>query len=148
MEIPTLMIFSSTKLYHIENQNLPSHIFLTNWNDSQFQRQQRKSKRPERLHQQRGLPPLQRWGNKAQAAGDKDAEVRSGLQIENIIVTFAAFFGKEKESNMPKFKYQDEIDIAISQGCVLPVLHEPGGMMAYSLSLIMNIRTISSLHWK
>ena len=32
---------------------------------------------------------------------------------------------------MPKFKYQDEIDIAISQGCTLPVLHEPGGMIAF-----------------
>ena len=32
---------------------------------------------------------------------------------------------------MPKFKYQDEIDMAISQGCVLPVLHEPGGMIAF-----------------
>lgn len=32
---------------------------------------------------------------------------------------------------MPKFKYQDEIDIAISQGCALPVLHEPNERIAY-----------------
>ena len=53
------------------------------------------------------------------------------MLIENIIVTFAANFWKEQESNLPKFKYQDEIDIAISQGCALPVLHEPCGMTAY-----------------
>lgn len=50
----------------------------------------------QRLHQQRGLPSLQRWEDKAQAARDKAAEVRSGLQIENIIVTFAAELFKVK----------------------------------------------------
>ena len=50
----------------------------------------------QRLHQQRGLQTLQRWEDKAQAAGDKDAEMRLGLQIENIIVIFATELFKVK----------------------------------------------------
>lgn len=32
---------------------------------------------------------------------------------------------------MSKFKYQDEIDSEINQGCAFPLLHEPNGMLAY-----------------